>query len=49
MTTFPLFWLAVVTFLIIIAAAAWNLNSTRRRQKYGKDVHGMGGKHDPLK
>ena len=44
----PLFWLAGVTFLIVVAAAIWNLISTQRRQKYGRDVQGMGGKHDPL-
>ena len=44
----PLFWLAGATFLIIVAAAVWNLISTRRRQKYGKGVKGMGGKNDPL-
>ena len=49
MPSHPLFWLAAVTFLIIIAVAAWNLVSTRRRQKYGKAVKGMGGVNDPLK
>ncbi len=44
----PLFWLAAITFLIVISFAAWNLISTRRRQKYGKNVGGMGGKNDPL-
>jgi hypothetical protein len=39
----PLFWLAIVTFLIVIAFTAWSLMSTRRRQKYGKRVEGIGG------
>ena len=49
MPSHPLFWLAGATFLIVIAAALWNLNSTRRRQKYGRNVKGMGGEHDPLR
>ena len=49
MPSHPLFWLAGATFLIVLFLAAWNFNSTRRRQKYRKDTHGMGGKNDPLK
>ena len=48
MPSHTLFWLATVTFLIVIGFAAWNLISTRRRQKYGRNVKGMGGKNDPL-
>jgi hypothetical protein len=45
----PLFLLAMATFLVVIGLAGWNYISTRRRQKYGRDVKGMGGKNDPLR
>ena len=48
MPSHPLFWLAGATFLILLAVLIWNLISTRRRQKYGKNVKGLGGDNDPL-
>ncbi len=45
----PLFLLAIVTFLLVVAAAIWNLVATRRQQKYGRHTTGIGGPDDPLK
>jgi hypothetical protein len=44
----PLFWLAAATLIIVVAIAVWSLVSTRRQQKYGKQVSGVGGPNDPL-
>lgn len=49
MPTHPLFWLVFVTFGLLIAVLGWNYISTRRRQKHGPDVKGMGSDNDPLK
>lgn len=48
MTDFPLFWLVIVTMLIVIGFAAWNYMSTKRRQKHGADTKGVGGDNDPM-
>lgn len=48
MTNFPLFWLAIVTFLLVLAFAGWGYVSTRRRQKYGSQTKGLGSDKDPL-
>lgn len=44
----PLLLLAIATMAVVLAFAAWNYVSTRRRQKYGSKVRGMGGENDPL-
>jgi ribose/xylose/arabinose/galactoside ABC-type transport system permease subunit len=44
----PLFLLAIVTFVIVLAIAAWSLLSVKRRQKYGRSVQGIGGDNDPM-
>jgi hypothetical protein len=44
----PLFWLAILTFLLAVGFAVWSLASTRRQQKYGKPSSGLGGPNDPL-
>ena len=44
----PLFWLAILTFILVLGFAVWSLISTRRRQKFGKNVSGVGGPNDPI-
>lgn len=46
--THPLLWLALVTFLLIIAFAAWNFISAHRASKHDRPLKGVGGKNDPL-
>jgi hypothetical protein len=48
MSGHPLFLLALLTFILVVAFAAWSLMSTRRRHKYGENVPGVGGQNDPL-
>jgi hypothetical protein len=48
MSGHPLFLLAILTFILVVAFAAWSLASTRRRHKYGENVPGVGGQNDPL-
>lgn len=43
----PLFLLAGLTFILIIAFLVWNLISTKRH-RFGKNPTGIGGAHDPL-
>ncbi len=44
----PVYILAIVTFLLVIAFLAWNLISVRRNQKTGGKTSGLGGPNDPL-
>ena len=44
----PLLWLALLTFIIVVAFAAWSLASTRRRQRHGPNVDGVGSHADPM-
>jgi len=44
----PLFLLAVITLIIVLAFAGWNLASVRRRQKYGSAAKGIGSDNDPM-
>ena len=44
----PLFWLAFATFLILIFYGVYNYYATKRQQKHGSDIEGIGGKNDPL-
>jgi hypothetical protein len=44
----PLFILAFATLFAVVAFGAWNLISTRRNQKTGGDVSGLGGPADPM-
>jgi len=45
----PLFWLAILTFLLVVGAAVWSLVSTRKQQKFGKSTSGIGGPNDPMR
>jgi hypothetical protein len=49
MSRHPLYWLAFLTFIVVAGFAGWNLMSTRRRQKAGDNVSGLGGPNDPLR
>jgi hypothetical protein len=44
----PLFLLVIVTLLIVVGIGAWGYISTRRNQKHGPDVKGLGGRNDPM-
>ncbi len=44
----PLLWLALATFIALLVILFWNLRSTRRQQKHGPNVSGMGGPNDPM-
>ncbi len=44
----PVFVLAFVTLLLVVAFGIWNVVGTRRQQKHGTDIPGPGGKNDPL-
>ncbi len=44
----PLFWLAIVTFVIVLGVAFWSWQAVARRQKYGKRTEGIGGPDDPM-
>ena len=44
----PLLWLAIATFIVVIGFLVWNLISTRRQQKHGPNVSGLGGPNDPM-
>jgi hypothetical protein len=48
MSGHPLFLLAILTLLLVLAFAVWSLSSTLRRHKYGENVPGVGGRNDPL-
>ena len=44
----PVYLLAFLTFLLVIAFLVWNLISVRRNQKTGDKTSGIGGPNDPL-
>jgi hypothetical protein len=44
----PLYILAFATFLLVIGFGVWNWISTRRHQKTGGNVSGLGGPADPM-
>ncbi len=44
----PLFILAFITLLAVIAFGVWNWMSTRRHQQTGGNTSGVGGASDPL-
>lgn len=44
----PLLWLALSTFLIVMAWGVYNVLATKRQLKHGHDIEGIGGKNDPL-
>jgi hypothetical protein len=44
----PVYILAFVTFLLVIAFLAWNLISVRKHQKTGGKTSGFGGPNDPM-
>ena len=44
----PLFWLAFVTFVLVIGFAVWNYLSVKRNQETGGKTDGIGGPNDPL-
>jgi len=44
----PLFILAFVTFIAVIAFGIWNWISTKRHQQTGGNVSGAGGISDPM-
>ncbi len=44
----PLFLLAIVTLLIVLAIGVWSLLAVKRRQKYGRKTEGIGGDNDPM-
>jgi hypothetical protein len=46
--THPLFWLAILTFLLVAAWALWSLVATRRQMKYGDSARGIGSPQDPM-
>ena len=43
----PLFWLAFVTFLLVVGFLVWNRASTARHS-FGRKATGIGGVNDPL-
>jgi hypothetical protein len=44
----PLSFLALLTFVLVLAFLIWNLLSVRKNQKTGGDTSGIGGPNDPL-
>jgi hypothetical protein len=44
----PLLWLALATFGLVMAWGVYNLLATKRQQKHGHDIEGIGGKNDPF-
>ncbi len=44
----PLFLLAFVTFLLVLAFLGWNWLSVRRHQQTGGKGPGLGGPNDPM-
>lgn len=46
--THPVWILALVTFVLVLAAILWSLVSTRRRQATGGRTTGLGGPSDPM-
>lgn len=44
----PVYILAFATFLLVLAFFGWNLLSTHRRIKHGRNVEGIGGANDPM-
>ena len=49
MSGHPLYLLAFMTFIVVGGLAVWNLISTHRRQKLGRNISGPGGPNDPLR
>ena len=46
---FARIWLlAIVTLVLVGAVAVWSLASTKRQQKHGPNVSGIGGPNDPM-
>ncbi len=45
----PSFWLAIMTFVLVVGIAVWSLVSTRKQQKFGKSTSGIGGPNDPMR
>jgi hypothetical protein len=44
----PVYILAFVTFLAVIAFLVWNYMSTKRNQQTGGNTSGIGGPADPM-
>jgi hypothetical protein len=48
MSSHPLYWLAFLTFLLVLGFLIWNRVSVHRNQVTGGKTSGLGGPNDPM-
>ncbi|MGD0102522.1 MAG: hypothetical protein ABSC06_00615 [Rhodopila sp.] len=44
----PVYVLAFITFLLVLAFLVWNLLSLKEHQRTGGKITGIGGPNDPM-